>query len=277
MDSASRYIPAEIKREVRQRCGFGCVICGMPLFEYEHMLEFATVQRHVADEITLLCPNHHAQKTRGRLPAEQIKLANDRPFNLDREMTPPETLYFSGDFCEVLFGSNTVSADLPGDSYLIALMIDNEVILGFRAEDRRLLLTMRHYDSKDDLLLEVVDSELVFRTKQWDVDWVGDILTIREGQRSPTLTVRFRPPSTVEIPTARLRRNKVEVRIDPEILVVTNNGSSLRDCHFSNNNAVLSIGGTEEETVPGLLTLVDMPRTVPQSLKDANFLKAKRA
>jgi len=28
-------IPLPIQREVRQRCGFDCVICGMPLFKYE--------------------------------------------------------------------------------------------------------------------------------------------------------------------------------------------------------------------------------------------------
>lgn len=37
----SRNIPLPIQREVRQRCGFGCVICGMPLYEYEHMEEWA--------------------------------------------------------------------------------------------------------------------------------------------------------------------------------------------------------------------------------------------
>lgn len=42
----SRNIPLSIQRKVRQRCGFGCVICGMPLYEYEHMAEWAQVKRH---------------------------------------------------------------------------------------------------------------------------------------------------------------------------------------------------------------------------------------
>ena len=54
--SDERNIPAEIKRQVRQRCGFGCIICGLPIYEYEHMEEWAKVKRHRTEEITLLCP-----------------------------------------------------------------------------------------------------------------------------------------------------------------------------------------------------------------------------
>ena len=48
--SVKTLVPELMKREVRQRCGFGCVICGMPLYTYEYMLDYANVHRHVADE-----------------------------------------------------------------------------------------------------------------------------------------------------------------------------------------------------------------------------------
>src|SRR5207248_2332597 len=32
-----------MKREIRQRCGFGCVLCGRPLYTYEHMEGWARV------------------------------------------------------------------------------------------------------------------------------------------------------------------------------------------------------------------------------------------
>jgi hypothetical protein len=31
---SSRDIPLPIEREVRKRCGFGCVVCGLPLHTY---------------------------------------------------------------------------------------------------------------------------------------------------------------------------------------------------------------------------------------------------
>ena len=64
----SRNIPLPIQREVRQRCGFGCVVCGMPLYEYEHLLGWAQVERHVATEITLLCDQHHREDLRSTAP-----------------------------------------------------------------------------------------------------------------------------------------------------------------------------------------------------------------
>jgi hypothetical protein len=78
-------IPYEIKREVRQRCGFGCVICGSPLYEYEHMEGWAVVHRHVAEEITLLCDKHHSERTKGLLPKEDVVKANNNPYNNVRE------------------------------------------------------------------------------------------------------------------------------------------------------------------------------------------------
>ena len=33
----SREIPADVKRAVRQACGYGCVICGSAIIEYEHV------------------------------------------------------------------------------------------------------------------------------------------------------------------------------------------------------------------------------------------------
>jgi hypothetical protein len=44
-----------MKREIRQRCGFGCVLCGIRIYQYDHIIDYAQVQEHTADNITLLC------------------------------------------------------------------------------------------------------------------------------------------------------------------------------------------------------------------------------
>jgi hypothetical protein len=85
----NREIPLPMKREIRQRCGFGCVLCGMPLYEYEHMLGFAQVQRHVAEEITLLCDQHHRERTSGLLPIEEVIKANGTPSTLEQARPSP--------------------------------------------------------------------------------------------------------------------------------------------------------------------------------------------
>ena len=91
-----RDIPEPIKRQVRQRCGFGCVVCGLPLFEFEHLKGWANVQRHVAEEITLLCDRHHREKTSGLLPIADIEAADASPFNFRTGVSAPYDLHFRG-------------------------------------------------------------------------------------------------------------------------------------------------------------------------------------
>ncbi len=83
----SRNIPLPIQREVRQRCGFGCVICGFPLYEYDHLKGWPNVQEHIASDITLLCDKHHREATSGLLPREKVIEAKEnrgQVYTLDR-------------------------------------------------------------------------------------------------------------------------------------------------------------------------------------------------
>ena len=71
---------------MRQHCRFGCVICGCPIFQIDHMTPYERVHVHELANLTALCPNHHADKTSGRLAEPQVRAANldsgDR--NVDR-------------------------------------------------------------------------------------------------------------------------------------------------------------------------------------------------
>lgn len=82
-------IPEPLKRQVRQQCGFGCILCGKPLYHYEHMIEFAVVQEHTLENLALLCAEHHDEKTRGIRTTESIVQARAAPFNLGHPTTSP--------------------------------------------------------------------------------------------------------------------------------------------------------------------------------------------
>jgi len=52
----SRTIPEGIKRQVRQECGFGCVVCGLAIATYEHIdPPFKTAKDHDPSKIAYLC------------------------------------------------------------------------------------------------------------------------------------------------------------------------------------------------------------------------------
>ena len=114
----SRNIPLPTKRDIRRRCGFGCVFCGIPLYEYDHMLGWANTHTHVSEEITLLCDQHHREKTAGLLPIEVVREADANPFNLRSGSSKPYDLHFSGDSCEAILGSNTLTFQLALMEYL---------------------------------------------------------------------------------------------------------------------------------------------------------------
>src|SRR5438045_2211669 len=118
-----------MKREVRQRCGFGCVFCGLPLYTYEHILGYANVKRHVADELTLLCDLHQRESTNKLLPREHIIRANEAPYNLRKGVSKPYTLHYDGPDCIVDIGKNVLSFRDEGyGPKFVAFAIDEESI-----------------------------------------------------------------------------------------------------------------------------------------------------
>src|SRR3569832_302716 len=81
----ARSIPDPVKREIRKRSGFGCVICGLILYDYEHFdPPYEEATRHDPNGICLLCPNHHRRAGRPALSKEEVGRAYAEPFALRR-------------------------------------------------------------------------------------------------------------------------------------------------------------------------------------------------
>ena len=75
-----RHIPSEVARAVRQRCGFGCVVCGAAIYDYEHFNpEFKDARIHDPSGIVLLCPNHHRAKG-GFISISKLNKCASSPF-----------------------------------------------------------------------------------------------------------------------------------------------------------------------------------------------------
>jgi hypothetical protein len=86
----SRDIPSPVKQAVRQRDGFGCVVCGLALIKYEHLdPEFKEAKSHDTAGIVLLCGGCENKRTKGMLSVDTIKRAAGNPrakqFGFSRE------------------------------------------------------------------------------------------------------------------------------------------------------------------------------------------------
>lgn len=268
-------IPLPIQREVRQRCGFGCVVCGLPLYEYEHMEEWAVVRRHVAEEITLLCDRHHREKTGGLLPKEVVKAANKDPFNLRTGASKPYDLHFAGDEANVNIGGNWFSCKDVGDgTQMMPLLIDGVALIGIILQDGHYLLNVVAFNEFNEPILHIKNNQLFYSTSPWDVQLIGTTLTIREAHRRLLLEVNFAPPSTVEILRGRFLRNGVEVIIRPDKIQITNNNTTISNCRAINCLGGLILGHMDKEP-GGFFRMQSIPRYLGDRSLSKQFYEAE--
>ena len=77
----SRKIPPAVRREVRKRSHFGCVKCGLFIYEYHHVDPlFSEATSHEPSNICLLCPTHHGKVHKGLISTQQVKEAYKKPY-----------------------------------------------------------------------------------------------------------------------------------------------------------------------------------------------------
>jgi hypothetical protein len=166
---------------VRQRCKFGCIICGTPFFDYDHMVEWAVCREHDPGNINLLCPQHHAAKTRGLLSLEALQRAAARPMNTTRERTTAHSIELTG-ATKFDIGSNLYLNDFTDHGAFGGVMIDGCEHFGARMEEGWLMLNLRLTNVWGKTLLEVVNGEMSVTTGIWDFNRIGQSIELRYGR-----------------------------------------------------------------------------------------------
>jgi HNH endonuclease len=209
------------KQEVRRRCGFGCVICGIPIYHYDHIVEYAQVQQHDPENIVLLCAHHHDLKTRGILPNQHVIDANEQPYNLQAGATTPFTWPRFNKGAEVVLGSDVyrMEGSREGDMFAV-FTVDGRTLLGFRNLDGHILFTVAILDEYNLPLLSILDNEMTLRADQWDVTVEGPRLVLRQALRNILIDIRFEAPDRVIIRSGRFLFNGVEIIVRPDHYLV---------------------------------------------------------
>lgn len=183
-EESSRHIPELLKRAVRRRCGFGCVVCGLPVYHYDHIVDFATVKEHTEDNITLSCPNHHHEKTARQIPLSKVIACNNDPVNRSRDKTSKRMMYFRGEDAVIKLGASSFTMKRDCDKYE-ALVMGSTTVLAFEREADDLLLSMHLRDVLLNDIAVVTRGELILSTNISDYSYVG---------RRMTIVPKFLPP-----------------------------------------------------------------------------------
>ena len=230
-------IPNAIKREVRQRCGFGCVICGCPLYEYDHMFEWSVFKRHVASEITLLCPFHHSEKTIGQLPSEIVINADKNPFNHKIGITGKHKLFYAGNEAIIKLVSNEFFIKATDETKdFIALVMFDQPILGFSVREGQIFLNILLFDSSNNLVFSVIDNVIEVSINIWDFEYVGTKLTLRSKAYDIFIEIDFLVPNIVHFLRGKIYYNNNRVELGPEFISfksqILNPSGRMKNCKF---------------------------------------------
>jgi len=256
----SRNIPLPIQREIRQRCGFGCVVCGLPLYDYDHLLGWANVYRHVANEITLLCDQHHREKGAGLLTATAVETANQSPHNLRAGASKPYDLHYSGDECEVTIGGNSFSAKDAGyGTVLLPVSVDDTPLLAFILGDGHLMLNLNLFDEYNQLVLQIKNNQLMQSGSPWDIQFVGHNLVVREAERRILVDISFEPPGRILVQRGRFLKNGVEILVRPDRVVIANNGATFAGTRARNWPGGVLIG-PHDKPMSAIIAMPKVPR-----------------
>ena len=248
MAEINRKIPEDIKREVRKRCGFGCVICGIPIFEYDHIEEWSKVQKHEANNITLLCDMHHKEKTNRLLSKDQVLKANSNPFNIINNLSNPHKLNYDSKEFSIYFGDMRFRIENLNTKkdFLIPLLVDNMKLISFDIEEEQLFLNVALKNDLNEMLLRIENNELIYSAENWDVEFIANRLKIRRGFREIIFDVEFLIPNCIKIHKAEFFYNNRKILVDKNGIKM--NGFSFKGREVVNFRIGLAIGEFNERT-----------------------------
>lgn len=229
-----RTISAQIKREIRQRCGFGCVICGFSWYDYEHFNpEYKDAKEHNPDGMTLLCMQCNQKKRRGVLSTETVINANKNPKCLQKGYSFEQLDLVSNDLYISIGGTHYINCEK-------LIQINDIPILSLNKseENETLSISGVFYNSKGIKSLIIKENEWQALVDNWDVECIGNKITIRDDLGNISLMIRIEAPLKLIIERINMRYKKILLKGDGSVLKISmDNGkrwNSLANVSMSN-------------------------------------------
>lgn len=202
----SRHIPQFLKREIRQRSKFGCVICRNGLVVYEHIAPpFAEATEHNPDHICCLCSSCHDLVTRGQYSKELVvskyaEISSARP---DQVPCPIVPMDFHDGSAQLSIGGFNFEESLP-----TILRYHEHSLISVTPSDGKSgpgKIEAVFTDEKGRIILELRDQEWIGSVDAWDIESTGNRLRVSGGPGCTSLDLRFNPPGKVEVEKLDMR------------------------------------------------------------------------
>ncbi|MFM9799114.1 SEC-C metal-binding domain-containing protein [Aeromonas dhakensis] len=242
-----------VKREVRQRCGFGCVNCGNAVYQYEHVEPtFSEAIEHNPEHIVLLCGGCHDRVSRGILSKDTIKLRSKNPICKQKGFS-------FGPFDLGLVEPTIKIGTLTCKNVESLIQIDGDSIFSIKKPECKgapFRINAFLADRDGIEIFKILDNEWITSTSNWDVEVVGPRITIRKNLGDITLILRSEAPHSLIVERLEMvhRGVKINCRENRDLEVITRHGQVLKsssmeitDCKVGfdilNGSLAVGVGG----------------------------------
>ena len=209
----SRHIPADKRLAIRKNCGFGCVICGASIIDYEHVdPEFKDSKEHEPSKMALLCGRCHPYVTRKWWSKDRVKAALASP--------KCKELGFSwGDFD---FGERHPDFRLGGlrliNCPVPLRVIDTDVIRLKEPEQQSapFRLSATFADSTGKVAFRITDNEWQAYSGAWDMEFTAGRININESYGEQCLILKAEPPNGIAVEKLNMLVERTGTKIQVE-------------------------------------------------------------
>lgn len=194
----------DIRRTVRQRCYFGCVVCGSVPYHYDHFdPPFADAREHRAEGITLLCAKCHDLVSRRVWSREKIRKHDQSPFGMKRR---PHLLLDLQPPARLVIGAIVFEGEGP------LLTVGGEPVISLQAAgDGGLLLSAEFRDERGNRTISVRNNELMFCQQNWDITVKGSRICIHRAPREVAFDAVLVPPNAILVKSVDIRHGATRI------------------------------------------------------------------
>jgi hypothetical protein len=232
----SRRIDSGTKLAIRQRCGFGCVLCGTGIIQYHHFMpEFKEAISHDPSGITLLCPTCHTKAGARIVSRDQVIEANNNPW-CQKNGYSRDAFYLGNTSIPVKLGASLIDAQS-------ILMYEDKVLLGFEpAEEVGSPIRLNAYltDINGKELFSVSNNEWQASSDRYDVNVVAQTLTIRAKSGYILLKISLGASESLRVDRLRMSYCGFNIEADDDAFQVRNPiGGTFR--HSGENRANIGV------------------------------------
>ena len=176
--------PRPVKRELRQRAGYGCCRCGFAIYQYHHIIPYSVDQHFRVEDMMILCPNCHSMATDGALTLDEQRRIQRQPYNV-RQGYASGAVKINQPYCAVAAGGFL----LVGRGPLIT--VDEHPLLILEpGDDGEMMLSIKLLDENNQTLALIEQNEWVAGDPTiWDMESGHQRLTIRQSRRRISLDI----------------------------------------------------------------------------------------